>query len=487
MKIVLIKPSNEGILGLEMITFVEPLGLECLAGVLEPAGHECHILDFRIDGTETGLKRCEDLDAPLVGIQCNFTTERYRAVLAAREIKRRQPGTLVVMGGHDVSRDPAWFDDPAIDILAVGDGEEIMPELVEALEHDADLGKVPGLVLNTPKGQQSTGPAPRRKDLNTLPLPARHLIPDYAPHYFINLRKPLALMETARGCPFTCNFCSVWKFHERSFRQKSPARVVEELRTIEAPNVFITDDIFWLHVGRGREMAEEIKASGIRKFFTVQTRTDIIVKHPELVEQWKDCGHLAVFLGVEKVDDAGLSSVNKKNSADTNLRAIEMLKEMGVGFTCNFIVDPSWGSADFARLRDWISRHGTYNSGFSVLTPLPGTDLWDEVKDQVNTEDWELFDIAHSVLPTHLSLEDFYTEFAGLWKHSLEVRYRYRGKYRLYLQAVAALLMGKVKMGDLKRGFNMAELMGRPDHYLQQHHESAAKLASIRAQLAEAL
>ena len=419
MKIVLIKPSNEGILGLEMITFVEPLGLECLAGVLEPAGHECHILDFRIDGTELGLDRCQALDAPIVGIQCNFTTERYRAVLAAREVKRRQPGNLVLMGGHDVSRDPAWFNDPAIDILAIGDGEEIMPELVEALEHDADLSKVPGLVLNTPKGQQNTGPAPRRKDLNTLPLPARHLITEYSPHYFINLRKPLALMETARGCPFTCNFCSVWKFHERSFRQKSPARVVEELRTIDAPNVFITDDIFWLHVGRGREMAEEIKASGIKKFFTVQTRTDIIVKHPELVEQWKDCGNLAVFLGVEKVDDAGLNSVNKKNSADTNLR--------------------------------------------------------------------ELFDIAHSVLPTTLSLEDFYAEFAGLWKHSLEVRYRYRGKYRLYLQAVAALLLGKVKMSDLKRGFNMAELMGRPDHYLQQHHESAAKLASIKAQLAEAL
>ena len=487
MKIVLIKPSNEGILGLEMITFVEPLGLECLAGVLEPAGHECHILDFRIDGTEVGLDRCQALDAPIVGIQCNFTTERYRAVLAAREVKRRQPGNLVLMGGHDVSRDPAWFNDPAIDILAIGDGEEIMPELVEALEHDADLSKVPGLVLNTPKGQQNTGPAPRRKDLNTLPLPARHLITEYSPHYFINLRKPLALMETARGCPFTCNFCSVWKFHERSFRQKSPARVVEELRTIDAPNVFITDDIFWLHVGRGREMAEEIKASGIKKFFTVQTRTDIIVKHPELVEQWKDCGNLAVFLGVEKVDDAGLNSVNKKNSADTNLRAIEILKELQVGFSCNFIVDPSWGPADFAKLRDWISRHGTYNSGFSVLTPLPGTDLWDEVSGQVNTEDWELFDIAHSVLPTTLSLEDFYAEFAGLWKHSLEVRYRYRGKYRLYLQAVAALLLGKVKMSDLKRGFNMAELMGRPDHYLQQHHESAAKLASIKAQLAEAL
>ncbi len=487
MKVSLVKPSNEGILGLEMITFVEPLGLECVAGVLEPEGHECQIVDMRIDGTEAGLAKCQAFDAALVGIQCNFTTERYRARLTARQIKRNQPQALIVVGGHDVSRDPTWFNDPAMDILAIGDGEEMMTLLVDALENGGDLKKVPGLVLNTPKGQQFTGPAPRRKDLNTLPLPARHLIRDYAPHYFINLRKPLAMMETARGCPYKCNFCSVWKFHERSFRQKSPTRVVEELKQIEAPNVFMSDDIFWLHVGRATEMAQEIKAAGVKKFFTVQTRTDIIVRHPELVEMWKDCGNLAVFLGVEKVDDAGLGSVNKNNSADTNLRAIEILKEMGVGFTCNFIVDPGWERKDFAQLKDWISRHGTYNSGFSVLTPLPGTDLWDEVKDQVNTEDWEMFDILHSVLPTKLSLQDFYTEFADLWNHSLEVRYQYRGKYRMYLQAVGALLLGKVRAGDLKRGWNMAQQLSEPDRYLQLHHESAAKLASVKARLAEAL
>jgi len=487
MKISLIKPSNEGILGLEMITFVEPLGLECVAGVLEPEGHEIQILDLRIDGTESGLDKCLAFDAPMVGIQCNFTTERYRAVLTARQLRRNQPQALIVMGGHDVSRDPAWFNDPAIDLLVIGDGEEVTPALVDALEHGGDLKKVPGLVLNTADGQRFTGPAPRRKDINTLPLPARHLMKEYAPHYFINLRKPLAMMETARGCPYKCNFCSVWKFHERTFRQKSPAQVVRELHQIDAPSVFMADDIFWLHVGRAKEMAEEIKAAGINKFFTVQTRTDIIVRHPELVEQWKECGNLAVFLGVEKVDDAGLSSVNKSNSADTNLRAIEILKELGVGFTCNFIVDPTWEPADFAKLKEWISRHGTYNSGFSVLTPLPGTDLWDEVKGQVNTQDWELFDIMHSVLPTKMSLADFYQEFANLWNHSLEVRYRYRGKYRMYLQAVGALLIGKVRMGDLKRGWNMAQQLSEPDRYLRQHHESAAKLASIQAQLDQSL
>src|SRR5262249_43911321 len=153
-----------------------------------------------------------------------------------------------------------------------------------ALAHGKDLKSVPGLAINTDGRWVFTGHAPSRPNLDGYPLPARHLIAHYADHYYINFRKPLALMETARGCPFKCNFCSVWKFHESTFREKSPERVVQELQTISAENIFITDDIFWMNVKRGEEMARQIKAAGIRKYFTVQTRTDIICKFPHLIE-----------------------------------------------------------------------------------------------------------------------------------------------------------------------------------------------------------
>src|SRR4029078_5320770 len=95
-------------------------------------------------------------------------------------------------------------------------------------------------------------------------------------------------------------------------------------------------------VNRGKEMARQIQAAGIRKYFTVQTRTDIICKFPEVIEMWKGSGTLAIFLGVEAIDDGGLDRVNKKNKAVNNERAIAILKELGVGFTSNFIVDPAW-------------------------------------------------------------------------------------------------------------------------------------------------
>jgi radical SAM superfamily enzyme YgiQ (UPF0313 family) len=471
-KVAFLKPPVGGILGLEMLTFVEPLGLECAAASLETDGHDCRIVDLRIDGAEQGLAACRDFEPALVGLQCNFTTERFRTLRLARRVKRELPDAFVVVGGHDASREPGWFTDPAFDAVVVGDGEEIVPALAAALDGEGGLDKVPGLAINGSGGQRSTGHAPARSDLDSLPLPARHLIRDYAPHYYINFRRPLALMETARGCPFKCNFCSVWKFHESTFREKSPSRVVEELAAIEAPNVFITDDIFWMNVNRGKELAQEIKASGIKKFFTVQTRTDIICRHPELVEMWKDCGDLAIFLGVEKVDDEGLKSVNKKNKASNNVRAIEILKELGVGFTCNFIVDPGWDRDDFAKLRSWIDEYGTYNSGFSVLTPLPGTDLWDEVAPEVTTRDWELFDIVHAVLPTRLPIEEFYAEYSRLWDWSLQVRYRHRGKMATPLKLLGALAARKVTLKAVRQGMNIAKVFSDPETFLVGHRES---------------
>ena len=472
MKVAFVKPPVGGILGLEMLTFVEPLGPICVAACLEAEGHECKVFDLRIDGEDHGLDLCKHFAPEVVGLQCNFTTERNRTVRLAQRIKRENPGTFVVVGGHDASRDPGWFNDDVIDAVAIGDGEEVMPPLVDAIQRGHDLATIPGLMLHREGRWISTGHAPTRGNLDDYPLPARHLIEHYADHYYINFHRPLALMETARGCPFKCNFCSVWKFHESTFREKSPERVVRELQAIKAEAIFITDDIFWMNVKRGEEMARQIKAAGIKKFFTVQTRTDIICKFPHLIEMWKDCGKLAIFLGLESVTDEGLKAVNKKNTADNNVRAIKILQELGVGFTPNFIVDPAWTRDDFKRLRDWIDDTGAYNSGFSVLTPLPGTDLWDSAKDRVTTHDWEMYDIVHTVLPTTLSLDDFYTEYSRLWRHALDVRYRYRGKWKTYMQLGAAVATGKVSLKNVRRGLGMALTFSKPETFLRAHEDA---------------
>src|SRR4029079_16929327 len=115
MRVAFIKPPIGGILGLEMLTFVEPLGLICVAGCLEPEGHQCKVIDLRIDGTEEGIASCRAFAPDVVGLQCNFTTERNPTRRLAQRIKREMPGVFVVVGGHDASREPEWFADPAVD------------------------------------------------------------------------------------------------------------------------------------------------------------------------------------------------------------------------------------------------------------------------------------------------------------------------------------------------------------------------------------
>jgi hypothetical protein len=113
-----------------MLTFVEPLGLLCRR-CLEAGGHECRIFDLRIDGVEAGLAACRAFDPDLVGLQCNFTTERRRALRLAERLRRELARTYLVLGGHDASRASSWFADPAFDAIAVGDGER-PPPLAEA-------------------------------------------------------------------------------------------------------------------------------------------------------------------------------------------------------------------------------------------------------------------------------------------------------------------------------------------------------------------
>jgi radical SAM superfamily enzyme YgiQ (UPF0313 family) len=469
LRVAFLKPPIGGILGLEMLTFVEPLGPICVGASLEQEGHECAVFDLRIDGEEKGLADCTRFDPAVVGLQCNFTTERKRTLRLARLVRELMPDAYIVVGGHDASRDPEWFSDPLFDAIAIGDGEEVMPPLVDALQRGTDLRNVAGLRFRKGSDWMATPPAAMRARLDDLPLPARHLIERYADHYYINFRKPLALMETARGCPFKCNFCSVWKFHESTFREKSPERVVRELQDIKAPNIFVTDDIFWMNVRRGEEMAKQIKAAGIKKYFTVQTRTDIICKFPHLIEMWKDCGSLAIFLGLESITDEGLKAVNKKNTASNNVHAIEILRDLGVGFTPNFIVDPAWDRDDFARLREWVEAMGAYNSGFSILTPLPGTDLWDTAKNDVTTHEWEMYDIVHTVLPTKLPLDEFYAEYSRLWRHVLDVRYKHRGRMKTYVQLGAALVTGKVTLDAVRKGMNIAGVFSKPETFLSAH------------------
>lgn len=452
MRVLLVQPPSVA-LGFGDMIRAEPLGLEAIAGGL--LDHQVQIRDLRIEGLKGLREALESFKPQVCGITCSWTVDHPEVHRLAALVKEASPETFVVVGGVHPSLCPEDFG-PPVDAVVVGEGEETFRELMEALEGGESPAEVPGVYLPLGDGFKSRG---LREDLDSLPLPVR--IRYRGVGYYMGFQRPLALVETSRGCPYRCVFCAVWPFYRGTFRAKSPERVVEELERIEDPYVLFVDDNFMADPQRCYEIARLIKAKGIRKRYTFQARSDSLVKHRELLELWREVGLKAVFVGFEAVTDEDLRRLRKATDLGANDRAIEVLGDLGIELWASFIVDPSFGPEDFERLRRYVREKGIRRASFSVLTPLPGTKLFEDLKDAITTRDYRLFDIAHAVLPTRLPLPEFYRQFCSLYDEVYSAG-------RLIGEGFKAWFVGFPLPGLLRMLWS-AKRLSSPTFYLKAH------------------
>ena len=210
----------------------------------------------------------------------------------------------------------------------------------------------------------------------------------------------------------------MWEFYQGKTRQMSVERVLEELSGVETQHLTFVDDNFMLDHRREAAIAQRLKADGVQHRYSMECRSDSIVRHPELIEQWAEVGLHGVLVGVEGATDQGLASVNKNNSVRVNSEAIRILRANGVLIWAALLVDPEWTAADFDRLCDYMTQMELTIFQCTVLTPLPGTQLYRNKHDQLLTHDYRYYDAMHSVLPTRLPREEFYQRFAQLYRRA---------------------------------------------------------------------
>ncbi len=415
MKILLIQPRRLGI-GFRSLMPIEPLGLEMLAGALK--GHEVKILDF-MDLDEI-VAEATNFEPDMCGISCSFTVDLDNTLAISRKLKSRLNDPLVFVGGHHAATNPHHFKDYSIDAIALGEGEEIVKELTDVYEGGGHLENILGIAYNVNQSgatkQYVTDSRPLIQNLDLLPSPRRDLVSKYRKHYYLGLRRPVYALETARGCPYKCKFCSVWQFYRSSYRMKSARRVFEEIVEIPGETILITDDNFFANIQRAYKIGEMLKEAGVKKYFSIQARSDDIFSNLELLDLWREVGLSSVFIGFEQIDQKGLNDLEKRNTIKNNELALYELRKRGMGVTSSFIVDPSYDEKDFETMLNYIKAKGVKTPSYSILTPLPGTVLYEEVKDRIITEECHLYDLLHTVLPTKLPLDKFYEEFAKLWK-----------------------------------------------------------------------
>lgn len=414
MKILLIQPAKPlKALGGEEFSIFEPLALEYLAAGVT-SDHDVRILDMRLDGDLDPVLR--EYEPDLVGIT-SFTVHVNTVKGLFRQIKAFNPAIVTVVGGHHATIMPEDFYVPSIDVVVAGEGVFIFRQIADRVEKKTGLSEIAGAACI------ESGPVMIRQDgsgmdLDGLPFPRRDLTARYRNSYFSEWMRPLASIRTSKGCPNRCRFCALWKLTGGRYFTRSPERIVEELMTIEEKYVYFCDDESMVDSKRMDILADLIAEAGIRKRYFLYARTDTVARHPELIAKWKKIGLERVFVGFEFYRDSDLKMINKGTTSKTNASALQILKDLKMDIWPMFIVRPEFDRRDFEDLRKHCLSLSLDFVAFSVLTPLPGTDLYQETKDGLISTNYDYVDFFHTLLPTKLPVKEFYRELVTLYEHS---------------------------------------------------------------------
>jgi radical SAM superfamily enzyme YgiQ (UPF0313 family) len=368
----------------------KPLGLMVLAG-LTPPEWEISILDENLGAPDYPSMPLPDL----VGITA-FTSQANRAYEVAAHFRRM--GVPVVMGGIHTTM---CMDEvmERVDSVVTGEGEGIWPQVLEDARH---------------------GCLKRRYDGGLAAIdnisPARHdlLATGYT----------FGAIQTTRGCPLNCNFCSVTAFNGANYRQRPIADVVQEFRLIREKHVLVVDDnlvgIRPEHIARAKDLFRAMVQAKLKKEWAAQATINF-ADDEELLTLAAKAGCRGVFIGFESPTPEGLRELGKKfnllkgRDFRASVRRIQQHNILVVGaFIIGLDIDePGIGR----RIAETASRYGVDHLNALFLTPLPGTRLWDQMKAQgriaLDTfpEDWKYYTLTFPVARyKHLSMDDIIEE-----------------------------------------------------------------------------
>lgn len=408
----------------ELALLAEPVAYLTLGPAL--AEHRLRFVDLRLARDLRRELRGFVPDVAVVGV-VPLTRGALDRTLA--ELRAASPGVRVVLfpdaeyGNAHVTERPEDFVHPEADALVrdafLSDLLAVVPEVVRRWGAGQALDDVPGLSLRGPGGRwratEARGSAP-----GDYGVPDRTLLGRWRGRYVFGGRTRTAFVFTSFGCRHGCRYCPMSRWSGGIF-PRDPDDVVAELAGLEEPNVFLADYEPLQVPEAMAELAERLAARGLRKRFYLMTRADSALAHLDLLLRWRDVGLRSIYLGLDGHSQARLREVRKGGSIDVNERALRGLEALGFDLAVGFVVSPDFEAADFAGLRAYVRRLRPPTVGFTVETPLVGTQLHDERESSLTSTDWSLYDLQHAVLPTRLPLGRFYREMVRLHLFGMRV------------------------------------------------------------------
>ncbi len=429
MKILLIWPKarTDPEWGGDLGAIGEPLALEYLAAGVKKQGREVRILDLRLHPDildETLLEFRPDI----IGITA-FSMHVLAALANCKRAKELLENVVTVVGGHHATLLPEDFFEPQMDYVVVGEGVYPFNLLVEAVENGHEVPEIPGLYRRSEEGFTLDAP-PREFEIESLPFPDRQITLQDRSSYFIDWMSPVALLRSTVGCPYRCTFCSLWRIMDKRYHKRATEKVVEELLGIQEEYVFLIDDEAFIDGPRMIELARAIKAAGIRKRFFAYCRVDSIIREQEVLREWTDIGLERLMVGIDAISEKDLTEYKKAYGSSRIEEALEIADKLGIEILAQFVVNTDYTKKDFKYLSRFVEHHKIQYPSFTVLTPIPGTDIYnlDKIIERQpnNRPNWDYFDTQNAVVKTALPKEEFRKEYRGLYDI-------FRGAYTRFL------------------------------------------------------
>jgi radical SAM superfamily enzyme YgiQ (UPF0313 family) len=368
------------------------------------------------------LSYLQEFKPDIVGVTF-IASEFYFGIEIFRISKKHNPEILTVAGGLHVTICPEDFTDTAVDVLCPGHSAGIFRELVISKEKGLRLDSIGGIIMNNKNGHVlSKIPAPKWDAAKeNFIMPDRSHLKRWISTYKVgNDPSPATYIFTSLGCPYECSFCSIWPQHDSKYYIRDIESVIEELKNLEDYNIVrFADantivDVNYIHL-----LFDRIKEEGIKKTYIMDIRSDIAVKHPGLIEKLAMAGLKVVICGFESFREEELDNYNKNTSAKYIKEAIEIFHRNNIMLRGNYIVPNDYVEDDFKALADFAGSHKVVYAGYTILTPMPGTILFKEIKDQIIDFDLSKYNFFNCVLKTKLPLEKFYENVGNLWKIKL--------------------------------------------------------------------
>ncbi len=381
-----------------------PLGLLSIAAYLEREGHRVGMMDVHVEHWDpnefrAALRLCKPR---YVGISL-MTATSIAGNRIARIAKEIHPDCIVVVGGvHAEAMPGECLKNSAIDLVVRGDGELTLNRIVKG----DPIANIRGVSYRKNNIAIHNPPADVILDLDSLPMPAYHLVPmkKYYPALGAYRRLPAINMLMTRGCPGKCTFCNS---AETTLRARSADKVVDEIQhmreTYGIREIQFYDDTFTIFKPNVMRFCQLMKERKLGVSWTAFVRTDCF--SVELAQAMKDGGCHQVMFGVESGDDDILDVIRKPIDREKTEWSVKVAQKVGLEVRATFMFgNPTETVESMQRTIDYALQLDPDLALFNITTPYPGTQMFNWAKEYgyLNTEDWGEYELSSAImtLPT---------------------------------------------------------------------------------------